>query len=206
MRAIRRFTIAVVTLFLALQCFGQSRRILVPLPVAVTTGKAKVTIHGTGASSGDSIRIDVAKGPKAPPGPLRMYISPGTILENGNSAGQGMVISGVRGRVTSEYTYEPTSVIVVTGKTPVTYLLSAFCTAFEKDNPSPNDTFGFARRDPVLACILRNSVNLSVPARQAAVWIYTDQVDYAQMSQKFQVTEQEFEEGQGVTSRCQVAR
>lgn len=88
----------------------------------------------------------------------------------------------------------------------MTYVLSAFCTAFEKNNPSPDDTFSFGRRDPVLACILRNSVRLSVPARQAAVWIYTDQITYSQMSQKFQVTEQEFGEGQSVVNRCQAAR
>lgn len=206
MCALRCSALTVLSLFLTLQCFGQNRGTLVPLPVAVATGKARVTIHGTGASSGDSIRIDVAKGPKAPPGPLRMYVSPGTILENGNGAGQGMAVSGVRGRVTGAYTYEPTSIIVVTGRTPVTYLLSAFCTAFEKDNPSPNDIFTFGQRDPVLACILRDSARLSVPARQAAVWIYTDQVNYAQMSQKFQVTEQEFDEGQSVASRCQAVR
>lgn len=118
MRAIRQSALPFLTLFVALQCFGQIQRASVPLPVAVATGKATATVRGMGASSGDSIEVDVAKGPKAPPGPFRMTVPPGTTLENGNGAGQGMVIAGVRGRVMGAGMYEPTSTIVVTSETP----------------------------------------------------------------------------------------
>jgi hypothetical protein len=174
-----------------------------PLPVAVATGKARVSIHGTGASSGDSVKIDVSKGPNAPPGEQILTIPPGTVLENSNSAGQGMVVAEVRGRVVSESMYEPASRIELAGKGVVTYILSAFCMEFEKENPSNTDSFDIRTPDPKLACILKNSSKLSVPTRQAAVWIHTDHVTYDQMSQKFPVTVEEFNQGQALVDRCQ---
>jgi hypothetical protein len=81
--------------------------------------------QATGASSGDSVKIDVVKGPNAPR-PLVITVPPATVLENSNAAGQGMVIAGVRGRAISESMFEPTSRIVLNGPEVATYILSAF--------------------------------------------------------------------------------
>jgi len=184
------------------QAFSQEQRARTPLPRAVANGQARVSIHGTGGSSGDSIKIDIAKGPKAGNEPLEVSVPPGTVLTNGNAAGQDMVIAGVTGLATSEDTYTPMNYIRVEGSQPVTYVLNAFCMNFEKDNPSENDTFTVGEPDPALACILKNSRKLSVPARQAAIWIYTDNVSYEHMNQKFQVSQEEYTQGQQVVEGC----
>lgn len=188
----------------ALLSFGQAKD-TITLYRAIRDGKVTATFEARGASSGDSITVDVAKSPGAGPGPLRLTVPAGTILENGNAAGQGMVVAGVRGLITGPLTYEPTSTIYVPSRKPKAYVLSAFCINFEKDNPGSSDALSVGQRDPVLACILRRSTSLTVAARQAAVWIDTDHVTYDQMGQKFPVTPDEFSEGQAVFNRCQSA-
>lgn len=199
----RRLSLAVLlALAVALQSFSQIQRSRTPLPVAIATGKARVTVRGTGGSSGASIDVTLAKGPNAPTGPLEISVPPGTTLSNSNSAGQNMVVDEVLGRKTGPMSYEPTSRIVLMGAKPVTYVLSAFCLNFEKDNPSENDSFTAEEADTTLACIMKRSSELSVPARQAAVWIYTDNVSYTHMSEKFQVSFSEFSQGQSVVRAC----
>lgn len=199
----RNRTFAVLLLLVVgFQSFSQVQRARTPLPTAVANGQARVSIRGTGGSSGDSVKVEIAKGPKAGPGPLEITVPPGTVLTNGNAGGQDMVVAGVTGRATSEYTYTPTSTIVVAGSKPVTYVLNAFCMNFEKDNPSVNDNFSVHSPDPALACILKNSKTFSVPARQAAIWIFTDSISYEHMNQKFSVSLQEFSQGQRVVDHC----
>lgn len=202
MPTLRRFFAVMLVLFVAYAALSQRQMEKIPLPIAVANRQAHVTIRGTGGSSGDSIKVDVGKGPQAGPGPLTISVPPGTVLNNGNGGGQNMAVAGVVGRAISEYSYTPTSDIVVAESNPVTYILSAFCINFEKENPSSTDEFTVGQTDPVLACILGNSKNLSVPARQAAVWIYTDNVSYQHMSEKFPVSAQEYEQGRTLTNQC----
>ena len=200
--SVKRSFAALLILVLAFQAFSQIQRSRIPLPVAVANGQARVSIRGTGGSSGDSIKVNIAKGPNAGSGPLEITVPPGTVLTNGNGAGQNMVVAGVTGRAVSESSYTPTSDITLQGSKAVTYLLSAFCMNFDKENPSPSDDFTVGEPDPVLACILKNSKNLSVPARQAAVWIYKDRVSFSHMNEKFSVSPEEYNQGQEVVNRC----
>jgi hypothetical protein len=202
MQTFRRFFAVLLVLFLAYVALSQNPMERVPLPFAVANRQANVTIRGTGGSSGDAIKVDVGKGPQAGPGPLTISVPPGTVLNNGNGGGQNMAIAGVVGREISEYSYTPASDIVVTESNPVTYVLSAFCINFEKENPSTTDEFTVGQTDPVLACILGGSKNFSVPTRQAAVWIYTDNVSYQHMSEKFPVSPQEYEQGRTLANQC----
>jgi hypothetical protein len=146
----KRSFAALLILLVVFQCFSQIQRARTPLPVAIATGKARVSIKGTGGSSGDSIKVNIAKGPNAAPGPVEISVPPGTILSNGNSAGQNMVVGEVRGREVSENSFTPTSDIVLTGTAPVTYVLSAFCVNFEKDNPSESDSFSVGQPDSTI--------------------------------------------------------
>lgn len=198
----KRYFATLLVLLIAYQGFSQYQRARTPLPVAVAHGQARVTIRGTGGSSGDTIKVDIAKGPNAGPGPVDVSVPPGTVLTNGNGAGQNMVVAGLAGRATSEHSYTPTSYMVASGSKPVTYVLSAFCMNFDKDNPSPSDEFTVGDPDSVLACILKNSRQLTIPARQAAVWIYTDNVSFNHMNEKFSVSPQEYSQAQELVNRC----
>ena len=117
-----------------------------------------------------------------------------------------MVVSGVRGRMAggNDLSYEPTSVITV-GSRPVTYVLDAYCAEFEKENPSSSTAFRVASQpDARLGCVLRQASagNLSVEATQAAVWIVTDAITFEHMSQKFDITSQDFARARAVAARC----
>jgi hypothetical protein len=49
---------------------------------------------------------------------------------------------------------------------------------------------------------VRQSQNLSLSARQAAVWVYTDGISFSHMSEKFPVTPSEFSAGESAVERC----
>jgi hypothetical protein len=168
----------------------------------MANGQVRATVQGTGGSSGDSINIQIAKGPNAPAGPLEVTVPAGTVLSNGNAAGQNMVVAEVIGRVIDGSSYTPVSSIVLSGVEAATYVLSAFCMNFQKDNPSESDTFRVGPPDATLACIMTNSSELTVEARQAAVWIFTDRITYDHMNEKFPLSRQDFNAGQAVVGRC----
>ena len=137
------------------------------LAAAIAAGKVKVTFRGNGGSSGDTIEVAVVKTDKSA-GNLDLTIAPGTRLQSGDSSAQNMVIAAVKGQLMGANSYAPTSVIRV-GDVPKTYLLEAFCSDFEKDNPSSATPFTLRPVDPILACIFTEGSRLSVPAKQAAV-------------------------------------
>jgi lipoprotein NlpI len=153
-------------------------------------------IRGTGGSSGPSILIDIAKGPNAPTGPIRVRVPRGTILRNGNGAGQNMVVESVLGLFLGDMngatSYRPSSDIVLNSTTPVTYVLAAYCTQFEKDNPSPSDQFTVEQPNSRLSSILGQTGSLSVSAIQAAVWMETDHITFEHLTEKFQVSPAEW--------------
>jgi PAS domain S-box-containing protein len=127
------------------------------------------------------------------------------MLRNSSGGEQDMVVSGVRGIDLGGGLIRLASRISLTGSSPVVVFLSAFCAAFEKDNPSPSATFSVDAPDPTLACITRRAANLSVAAKQAAVWMYTDRLSYGHMSQKFRVSASEWSAAQSVAAACGVS-
>jgi hypothetical protein len=177
------------------------------LPAAVEAGRVRITVSGTGSSSGDSIRLIVVKSPDADARELLLTVPPGTKLTSTDTGAQSMVVSRVRGRETGPFTFVPTSTIVA-GVHPVTYILEAYCTEFEKDNPSGSTSFRVQASDPELACILQKALGdgLSVEAIQAAVWILTDRLTFEHMVQKFPVSDIDFRRAADVVRYCQARR
>jgi hypothetical protein len=167
---------------------------------AVAAGKIKVAFRGTGGSSGDSVEAIVTRTDKAGSN-LELTIAPGTRLQSGNAAAQSMVIAAVEGQVMSESSYSPSSVIEV-GDTPRTYVFEAYCSDFEKDNPSSATLFTLGTVDPVLACIFSAASQLSVQARQAAVWIYTDKTSFSHVNAKFDVSQSDWDAAAAIVRKC----
>lgn len=199
----RNVPLLIALCLVAVTAFGQATETLT-LYEAMREGKVVANFTATGASSGDSIEAEVSKGP-ARAGALQLTVPPGLKLLNGNGSWQSMVISGVRGRSLGGGRYIPTSTIMLTDSMPsAKYVLSAYCAEFHKDNPSPSSVFTVQPPDSMAACILSNAVQqgLSVPATQAAVWIYTDHVDYGTMSQKFPVSGSDWQIASAVANAC----
>src|SRR5262249_14811981 len=152
-------------------------------------------------------------------------------LASSDSSAQSMVVAGVTGRYNGRVV-EPVSRIFLSDKSltptirqprrgavlPValsgsnsgnaptaaassgTYLLEAYCTEFEKDNPGNSTRFSFGSVDRNLACILSKSDDIQV--KQAAIWIYTDGVTYAHLTQKFPLSSSQWREAKSIIARC----
>lgn len=206
-RRVRCVSALALVVLASLLSFGQATETL-PLYEAMREGKVVADFTATGASSGDSIEMTV-RGPAVGNRPLRLSVPPGLFLRNGSGSWQSMVVSGVRGRSMGGGRYVPTSTITLTNAVPsATYVLSAYCAEFQKDNPSPNSRFTVEPPEETLACILSNAEKqgLSVQATQAAVWIYTDHVDYGTMSHKFSISESDWTAASAVANACRFAR
>jgi len=170
------------------------------LAAAVAAKKVSVSFSGTGGSSGDSVMATVKLLDKNAD-PLELTIAPGTRLRSGNSSDQNMVVAGVKGEMMGGQSYRGSSTITASS-TPSTYVLDAYCAEFEKDNPGSSTHFSVGSVDPVLACILEGASSLSVQARQAAVWIYTDKASYSHVNQKFSVSRSDWDEAAAVVRNC----
>ena len=57
-----------------------------------------------------------------------------------------------------------------------------------------------------MACIVNEGDALSLSAAQAAVWMHTDQLTFAQMDERFDVTEAEWADARSVYSACATAQ
>ena len=168
---------------------------------AETAGKVVTSIEGTGGSSGDSIKMKVRKGPNAGNEPVDATVPPGTKLANTGGGGQSMVVLGISGEDVGGGRMRPTSTIHLAGAS-ATYSLEAYCAEFEKENPSETDRFRLGPPDPVVACLAREGSSLSLAAKQAAVWMYTDHITYEHMNQKFDVSPTEWAAAQKVYRAC----
>ena len=202
MRKARWLLSIVVSLLLAASAVPQSRnRGRGP---SVNPGGITIRdkIHGTGSSSGDSLKLTVAPRGKGSAREVVVKVPPGTRLGSSSKGAQGMVVAGVRGRSLGGDKFAPASEIRASTTEPRTYILEAYCADFHKANPSPSVTFKVVGEDPVLACVLREGHGLSVAAKQAAVWIHTDQVTFREMRAKFPVTQSEWEAAQRVAKLC----
>jgi hypothetical protein len=195
---------AKLSLFFALIVTAMAPIQAADFAAALAAGRISATFQGTGGSSGDSVEVVVAKTTKSEPD-LQLTIAPGTRLSNGSDSAQNMVIASVEGQVMGETSYSPTSVIRVED-TPKTYVLNAYCTDFAKENPSSQSKFRLGKTDPVLACILAEAASLSLQSKQAAVWIYTDNVSFSHMNAKFPLTRSEWDAAAVVVKNCAVKR
>ncbi|HLK09680.1 MAG TPA: hypothetical protein VKV30_17140 [Candidatus Angelobacter sp.] len=225
-----RLKTALTVVLLLAVCFAEHRSMT--LPGAVNAGLVRTSVWGTGASSGDSIKLKVTKTARAGGDSLSLSVPPGTQLASSDSSAQSMVIAGIMGRMIDENTYEPVSRIflsdsshrprirqprrsavlpvVLTGsnrgnaaisaESSGVYILEAYCTEFEKDNPSDSTKFSFGSVDRNLACILDKSDSIQV--KQAAIWIYTDGVTYTHLTQKFPLSSSEWQEAKSIIARC----
>jgi hypothetical protein len=174
----------------------------VTLQSAARRGLVEYTFAGTGASSGDSVRLTVQRTPQAAGRSLTLTVPAGSILRSADAGSQSMVVTAIHGVDLGGGRIQPMSQVPLRGSTPVTVLLLAFCAEFEKENPSPGATFTLEDPNPMLACIARQGRDLSIQAQQAAVWIQTDSISYEHMRQKFQVGPGDWTAAQGVVEHC----
>lgn len=175
-----------------------------PLSQVIITGAVSVRFRSTGASSGDSMLLTISKGQSAGNSPLLVDVPAGTRLTNVSGTGQSMVLGGVRGIMQGPNVFSPISRIELTDNNPHTYLLTAYCAEFDKDNPSPDSIFEVGVVDPTLACIVRDSMSegLSIQSAQAAVWIYTDRVSSDAVVHKFPMGPGDWSVAVSVEQRC----
>jgi len=180
-----------------------------PIPTlqyAIASGEIVAKFSGTGGSSGDSVKVRVAKGANAGSGTITVMLPAGSVLVSDDPSAQSMMVASVLGVDLGGNSYRPESQILLSDNKVVDYILAAYCTQFEKENPSSSTRFSLKRPDPVFACIAERGPSLTVPAMQAAVWMTTDSITYTHMKQKFPVTSQEWAAGQSVYQECRNAR
>jgi hypothetical protein len=183
----------------------RDRQASVDLELGAQAGYVRVRYSPIGGSSGAAVRVEVERLPAAGPrDPLYFSLPPGMRLGNSTSSEQAMVVGGVLGRAAGAGRYEPNEQIVV-GDTPVSYEVEAYCSEFHKDNPSTSSSFRPERTDPALACVLDQGRlrHLSISAKQAAVWQYTDRIGFDEMAHKFPVTAIEWASAGSVVDYCQ---
>ncbi|MBI1738476.1 MAG: hypothetical protein HYR58_04435 [Acidobacteria bacterium] len=87
-------------------------------------------------------------------------------------------------------------------KNPVTYLVSAYCANFGKQNPTRTTSFNIDDPEPMLACLVNRGHPLSINALQAAVWMYTDGIPLSRMKEKFDVTAEDWDSALKVFHQC----
>jgi hypothetical protein len=201
---VRYLATVILIALCSLQTLGQTSE-TVGLWEAMLQARVVTTFTATGASSGDSITLTIRK-TFSGPGTLNITVPSGLRLHNTNAAWQSMVVSGVRGRLLDGNRYIPESVITLSEAAPsATYVLSAYCAEFHKDNPSSNSLFLVEAPDSTTSCILSNanSQGLSTAATQAAEWINTDRVTFNDLQAKFPVSLEEWNSAVQIVSQCQ---
>jgi hypothetical protein len=166
-------------------------------------GLIHTTYQSLGGSSGDSVLLIVVK----VRGPERLFLSvpTGLYLSNPLTAAQDMVVSGLRGRDTGDNMYEPLRLIALADDKPTRYIIEAYCAEFHKGNPRTRSAFTSADAiDPVHACILDGAKvrKLSTSGTQAAIWIYTDRVDFREMNTRMEISSTEWARGRSLATTC----
>jgi len=179
-----------------------------PIPTlqdAIASGLVTAEFSGIGGSSGDSVKLTVARGAKAGRGTVQVTLPAGSILVSEDPSAQSMMVASVRGIDLGGNEFQPETRIVLAESAAVVYVLAAYCIEFEKENPSAATRFDLRQTNPMLACIAQGASSLTVPATQSAVWMQTDNITYAHMNRKLSVTQQEWCAGQTVFQKCRNA-
>lgn len=170
------------------------------LTEAVATGKVIANFEAIGGSSGDVIAVTVRLlGNDVPD--IKLTVPAGTRLKSRNMEEQDMYLAGLKGILISGDSYNPTSSIEVRD-VPTTYVLEAYCADFDKENPSPGGGYVLGAVDVVAECILSQGKELAPRTKQAAVWIHTDRATYAQVREKFRLSQKDWKAAEVVVKKC----
>lgn len=156
---------------------------------AVDMNIVNAEITGNGASSGDSINLELTR--------LTNYtaeisIPMGTVLL-ASGAAQNMVVYKVRGIPEGTMQITPILKIVLESSEPQTFILGAYCLEFHKKNPSRSTKFSVGTlTDPKIMGILDaldglSSDTTSVGAIQTAIWVVTDDISKKELVDRFPV-------------------
>ena len=177
------------------------------LQVAINRGEVIARFQGTGGSSGDSVIVEISKGPKAG-GPQAFSVVAGSKLASIDPAAQDMIISQVAGRSagSGSQMYIPVRDMQVPTSGTATYVLTAYCANFHKENPSTNTIFTLQSSNPTARCLVEQSLRrkVSIEATQAAIWMYTDRLTFMQVNDKFDVSRTDWDTASAVVAACGV--
>ena len=157
---------------------------------ALAQGLVEPEYRGNGASSGDSIIVELTR--KAPR-PLELSVPAGTVLRSQDPAVQNMVVLGVRGVPIGGGKFQPTSSIRLTSDAPQEFLLAAYCLDFDKANPSGSTGFSVGELAlPEVQAILKalNTAPVAqhtIGAIQTTIWVATEDVCERDLLARFPV-------------------
>ncbi|MCK4736085.1 MAG: PKD domain-containing protein [Methanophagales archaeon] len=165
------------------------------LSEAIDKGVVKAEITGSGASSGDSINLELTR--------LTLYtteirVPKGTVLRS-SGATQNMVVYKVSGIPKGTMWITPASKIVLDSSEPQTFILEAYCLDFHKENPRSSTKFSVGTlTDQQILRILNASDNLtsditSVGAIQTAIWVVTEDVSKKELVDRFPVEQKDID-------------
>ena len=156
------------------------------LKEAIDKGLVEAEITGMGASSGDSINLELTR---LTPYTIEIEVPKGTVLLASDMA-QNMVVYKVRGKPGITW-IRHVSKIVLDSSEPQTFILEAYCLDFHKENPSSSTKFSVGTlADPRILRILDVADTFhiaSVGAIQTAIWIVTDDVSVKELIDRFPV-------------------
>jgi hypothetical protein len=163
-----------------------------PTPVgqALREGKVRLEIKGQGGSTGDVIVIHAQRLVREP---LRLTLTPGTVLASASGTVQDMVVARLKGEPVDEMRYRPAQEIVLRDDAPRTYLVEAYCLDFDKANPVANDVFTLSRVDERAEKLIEAGLRrgASIGTIQSALWIDREGVTDAQLKRRFPVSDEE---------------
>lgn len=165
------------------------------LSEAVDNGLIEAKITGSGASSGDSVNLELTR---LTSDRMEITVPKGMVLIASDES-QNMVVHRVSGIPEDSKWIIPVSEIVLDSSDPQTYILEAYCLDFHKNNPGSNTRFSIeTTTDPEIQSILDALDNLSqdittVEAIQTAIWISTDDLSKEELLDKFPVDQKEID-------------
>jgi hypothetical protein len=161
---------------------------VVTLADAISQGLVQATFSGKGSCAGDCIKLTIQSQVTYP-----IEITPpalGTVLTTSSSGAQSMVLQQLQG-IDHGSTYTPTTTILLTNQTLVTYMFRAYCLDFHKANPSSSDQFtmtGTANSDVIKvlnAAATQPASVASITAVQTAIWVVTNNISQQDLSKTF---------------------
>jgi len=176
------------------------------LSEAIDKNFVKAEITGSGASSGDSINLELIR--------LTLYtteirVPKGTVLLASGIA-QNMVVYKVSGIPKDTMWITPVSKIVLDSSEPQTFILEAYCLDFHKEDPRSSTKFSVGTlTDPQILRILDASDNLtsditSVGAIQTAIWVVTENVSKKELIDRFPVDQKDIDDAKFILEEADI--
>lgn len=162
---------------------------------AIENKSIRTKITGNGASSGDSISLEITR---LTSHTIEITVPKGTVLLASDGS-QNMVIRKVRGIAKDSARMIPVSKIVLDSSETQIFISEAYCMNFQKENPSTETEFTFGTlADPKILKILNALDNLSsditsIGAIQTAIWIVTDDVSMKELEDRFPVEQKDID-------------